>query len=124
MTRRPAPILGVLLCALLLAPAAASAQTVRYFSVWHYANNAPAEEFDASQVGEQKRGYWQVEFDDAGGVTGATYYDSRGNRWLSYKYVDVDGRVFADLYGAEGDFVHRKGTSLSSRTPRPGVAGN
>ena len=123
MTCRLAAIVGVLLCALLLAPAAVSAQAERYFSIWHYANNEPAEEFDASKAGEQTRGYWRVEFDDGGGVTGATYYDSRGNRWLSYEYVEVDGRVVADLYGASGDFIHRKGTRLSSRTPRLGVAG-
>ena len=28
----------------------------------------------------------------------------------------------ADLYGTDGAFVHRKGTRLSSRTPRLGVA--
>ncbi|MBW2279360.1 MAG: hypothetical protein JRG82_01360 [Deltaproteobacteria bacterium] len=138
MTRRPARIPGVLLCALLLASvllpssgtgaeevdgAKEAAREDRYFSVWHYANNEPAEEFDGDRAGEQTRGYWRVEFDAEGAVTGATYYDSRGNRWLSYTYVEADGRIFADLYGGDGKFVHRKGTRLSSRVPRMGVAG-
>ena len=127
MRRSPAPLLvplfAVTLCALFLSPQSASAESTRYFSVWSYTQNAPLEEIAVESLGERKLGYWKLGFDDEGAVLGASYHGATGVQWLSFKYVEQDGRIFADLFGPNGDFLRRKSTALSTRVPPPDVAG-
>ena len=42
-----------------------------------------------------------------------------GAEWLSFRYVEDKGRIFADLYGPTGEFIRRKSTTLSTRVPPP-----
>lgn len=116
-------LLAVAFCALLWMPQRASAENTRYFSVWSYTQNAPVDEITAESLGERKLGYWKVGFDEGGAVVGASYHGATGAQWLSFKYVEQDGRIFADLYGPNGGFIRRKSTSLSTRVPPPDVAG-
>ncbi len=91
---------------------------VRYFAVWSYTENAPREEISAERLRERQMGYWSLEFDDEGGVVGATYHASDATIWLTIRYVEEKGRVYADLYTADGQLVTRKSTALPDRRPR------
>ncbi len=127
MSRSPAPIVRVLLwvpfCALLLLPLRASAETTSYFAAWSYTLNAPLDEIPKDALGHRSLGYWKVQFDDEGGVVAASYHVATGAEWLSFRYVEDKGRIFADLYGPTGEFIRRKSTTLSTRVPPPDVAG-
>lgn len=101
----------------LLVVSDASAQDVRYFGVWSYTENAPAEAIPAEDRKSRKLGYWAIEFDEGGQVLGATYHGADGTPWVIIRYVENDGRVYADLFGPEGGFRARKSTNLSSRAP-------
>lgn len=112
-----------LLAVLLLAASPAAAETERYFAVWSYTLNEPLDEISVDALEDRKLGYWKVMFDDEGGVVSATYHGATGARWLSFTYVEQGDRIFADLYGPDGEFIRRKSTSLTSRIPPPDVAG-
>jgi hypothetical protein len=116
-------LLCVSFCAFLLLPASASAETTRYFAVWSYTQNAPLDEIRHDDLGQRKLGYWKVRFGDDGGVVAASYHSATGVEWLSFRYVEDNGRIFADLYGPTGEFIRRKSTSLETRVPPPDVAG-
>ena len=107
-------VFSVLLVFAKLAPAA---ETVRYFAAWNYTENVLTQEIAADRLADRSLGYWEVTFDD-GGVERATYRGTSGARWLSLRYVEEDGRVFADLFGADGNFIARKNTNLSGRSPK------
>ena len=91
---------------------------MRYFGVWSYAENRPAEEIAAERLAERDLGYWALEFDDAGRVLRGTYHGSAGAVWLRLVYVVQDGRVYADLFAPDGRHVSRKATPLRSQIPR------
>lgn len=112
------PAVALLLLALLL-PAEGTAQNVRYFGVWSYTENAPSGEIDPGKLAQRTLGYWEVEFDAAGATVSGTYHGVGGQPWLTFRYVEVDGRVFADLYAPDGRLVSRKGTALRTRAPNP-----
>jgi hypothetical protein len=95
---------------------------LRYFAVWSYAENAPREEISAHQLGERQTGYWALEFDEKGWVVRGTYQAADGMTWLSLRYVEQDGKVYADMYGPDGQFLSRKSTTLPDRKPHwPGT---
>jgi len=105
---------------LLLVPlvgGSASANAVRYFAVWSYSDNRPAEEIPPERLGERELGYWALEFDDAGRVLGGTYHGAGGAVWLRLRYLEENGRIYADLFAADGRHVARKSTQLSSQMP-------
>jgi len=101
----------------LLSGETAYAQDVRYFAVWSYAQNAPAEEIAASDRSSRVLGYWALEFDGKGGVLGGAYHGSDGAAWLSVRYVLEDGRVYADIFAPDGAHRSRKSTNLSTTLP-------
>lgn len=101
----------------LLLPAEGSAESVRYFGVWSYTENAPSGELDPARLADRTLGYWEVAFDPAGATLSGTYRAAGGQPWLTFRYVEVEGRVYADLYSPEGRLLHRKGTSLTTRLP-------
>jgi hypothetical protein len=108
-------------CLVLWTPVTAIAQTLRYFQVWSYSENAPTEEITAEALEERDLGYWQLEFDGEQAVLRGTYHGSDGTPWLTYRYVEVDGRVYADLFPGAGvglASLGRKSTVLTSRAPR------
>jgi hypothetical protein len=105
------------LFALLFVASSAHAEDLRYFGVWSYAENRPAEEIPAERLAQRDLGYWALEFDDAGRVLRGTYHGSSGAVWLRLEYVEQDGRVFADLFAADGRYVTRKSTGLRSLVP-------
>ena len=105
---------GLVLVFANLAPAS---EKVRYFAVWSYVENVLTQEIASDQLEGRSLGYWELKFDE-GGVERATYRGTGGARWLSFRYVEEEGRVFADLYGAEGNFISRKNTNLEDRQPR------
>ena len=109
-------MLSVVLAALLFA-SAALAREVRYFAVWSYAENAPQEEIEAAALEARTLGYWELEFDAKGRVLSGTYHHGTGKIWFSLRYVEVDSRVYADLYMADGALLTRKSTNLASREP-------
>lgn len=117
------PLAFACLAALLLLPVDGLAETTRYYAVWSYTLNAPLDEIPQDALVERRLGYWQVQFDDGGGVVSASYHGAAGVEWLSFRYVEADGRIFADLYGPTGEFIRRKSTSLETRVPPPDVAG-
>ncbi len=123
MLRLPAmfSLSAALLCALLTA-SNSFAQTVRYFGVWSYNQNAPAQEIAPEDLAGRSLGYWAVGFDESGGVVSGTYHGSNGAAWLSFWYEDADGRVYAKLYSSAdpdpANLVNRKSTQLSDRMPK------
>lgn len=127
MSRSPAPVVRALqcasLCALLLFPLPASAESTRYFAAWSYTQNAPLDEIPQDVLAQRTLGYWKVQFDDDGGVVAASYHGAMGREWLSFRYVEGKGRIFADLYGPTGEFIRRKSTTLSTRVPPADVSG-
>ena len=101
----------------LLLPAEGTAQNVRYFGVWSYTENAPSGEIDPSKLAGRTLGYWEVAFDASGGTVSGTYHGGGGQAWLTFRYVEVEGRIYADLHAPDGRLVTRKGTSLRTRAP-------
>ncbi len=102
-------------------PATASAQAHRYFEIWSYTDNTPIQEIAVERLGGRELGYWQLDFDAEGLVVLGTYHGSDGTPWLTFRYVETDGRVYADLYVGNGDSVAslgRKSTLLENRAPR------
>jgi hypothetical protein len=102
-------------------PAAGSpafAESVRYFAVWSYRQNAPSNEIPESELAGRELGYWELRLDDEGLVDEAAYHGSDGRIWLSVRYVPDDGRLYADVYNSQGQFVVRKSTQLKDRRPR------
>ena len=97
---------------------AAYPEAVRYFAVWSYAQNAPAEEVAADDRAGRTLGYWELEFDGEGQVLGGVYHGSDGTAWLSIRYALEDGRVYADIFAPDGSYRTRKSTNLSSRLPK------
>lgn len=95
----------------------AYAEDVRYFAVWSYAQNAPAEEVAADDRSGRTLGYWALEFDVEGRVLGGVYHGADGTAWLSIRYALEDGRVYADIFAPDGSYRTRKSTNLSSRLP-------
>ncbi len=113
-----ASVLASLLASLvLLVAGSASANALRYFAVWSYSENRPAEEIPAERLEERELGYWALEFDEAGRVLGGTYHGAGGAVWLRLRYVEDNGRIYADLFAADGRHVARKSTQLSSQIP-------
>jgi hypothetical protein len=110
------PAVALLLLALLL-PAEGTAQSVRYFGVWSYTENAPSGEIDPAQLAKRTLGYWEIEFDAAGKTVSGTYHAAAGEAWLTFRYVEVEDRIYADLYAPDGRLVNRKGTALTTRLP-------
>jgi hypothetical protein len=108
-------------CIALLVGGAASADTVRYFAVWSYVDNRPADELPADRLSERELGYWALEFDDEGRVLGGTYHGAGGAVWLRLRYLEENGRIYADLFAADGRHVARKSTQLSTRIPQPPI---
>lgn len=68
----------------LLVAAVGNAQTVRYFGVWSYTENAPFEEIAPERLPERKLGYWSLELDEAASVRPGTDHGSSGEVWLSF----------------------------------------
>jgi hypothetical protein len=95
----------------------AKAARVRYFGVWSYAENAPREELSAEGVSAHRLGYWALEFDEEDRVIGGSYHAADGTVWLSLRYAEEGGRIYADLFGPTGEFLTRKSTTLSDRRP-------
>ena len=102
---------------LLAIGAHAAADGVRYFAVWSYADNAPREEIEASALDSRKLGWWELHFGPEGEVIEGIYHSSAGVPWLILRYVQVDERVYADVYLANDSFVVRKSTQLENRAP-------
>jgi hypothetical protein len=96
---------------------AATAQETRYFGIWGYLENTPDEEIAAESLADRQLGYWEVEFDAGGDTVSAVYRGVGGVRWLGFVYAEEDGRVYADLFGADGAYLRRKSTPLVNRTP-------
>ena len=111
------PVLFALMLLVLLASVSASAQTVRYFGVWSYTENAPLEEIEAARLSERRLGYWALEFLQDGSVEQATFHGANGTVWLSFKYVREGERIYADLFSAAGEHVTRKSTQLRDLRP-------
>jgi hypothetical protein len=111
----------VLLALLLLVGGSASASSVRFFAVWSYVDNRPAEEIPAERLAGRELGYWALEFDDEGRVLGGTYHGAAGTVWLRLRYVADNGRIYADLFAADGRHIARKSTQLSSQIPQPPI---
>ncbi len=115
---RPALLLAALSLALaLFAGGAASANAIRYFTVWSYTDNRPSEEIPSERLAGRELGYWALEFDDAGRVLGGTYHGAGGAVWLRLRYLEENGRIYADLFAADGRHVARKSTQLSTQMP-------
>ena len=93
-------------------------ETVRYFAVWSYTQNAPSNELSASDLGARTLGYWELRLDDTGLLERASYHGSNGSVWLSVRLVADGGHVYADVYNAEDQFVVRKSTQLRDMRPR------
>lgn len=68
----------------LLVAAVGNAQTVRYFGVWSYPENAPFEEIVPERLPERKLGYRSLELDEAASVRPGTDHGSSGEVWLSF----------------------------------------
>jgi hypothetical protein len=96
----------------------AKASEVRYFAVWSYSENVPRDEIARDRVAEHRLGHWALEFDPEGLVIGGSYHAADGTVWMSLKYHEEEGRVYADLYGPSGQFLSRKSTPLRDRRPR------
>ncbi len=108
-------LLAVLLAAL---PAhAAARETVRYFAIWSYVENAPLEEIQESALPGRKLGYWELHFGPEGEVVEGIYRNGGGSPWLLLRYVEEDEKIYADLYLPDGSLIVRKSTRLTSRTP-------
>ncbi len=103
---------------LLVAVPPAKAARLRYFAVWSYTENAPLEEISEGRLSDRKLGYWALEFDEKGEVLGGTYHAADGGAWISLRYVEESGRVYADLFGPDGQLRSRKSTRLVDRRPR------
>ena len=114
MLRRAVFICGV---GLLLGGNAA-AQDVRYFGVWSFMSNLLAEEIEPADRSGRRLGYWAIEFDGEGGVRGGTYHGSDGTPWLSVRYAQVEGRIYANLFDPAGVQRSHKSTNLSTLQPR------
>ena len=97
---------------------ASSAEPVRYFAIWSYAENAPQEEIEESALADRNLGYWELRFGPEGGVTEGIYHSGGGGPWLILRYVEVDEKIYADLFLANNSFLVRKSTQLASREPR------
>ena len=109
----------VLTALLVLTSAPASAgEEVRYFATWSYAQNSPRDEIKPSTLAGRRLGYWQLRFDAAGGVLEGIRRSASGATWLTFRYVEVDGRIYADLFRADESYVTRKSTLLRTRAPR------
>jgi hypothetical protein len=91
---------------------------VRYFAVWSYTQNAPSSEIPESELEGRTLGYWELRLDAEGHMDEAAYHGSDGQVWLRVRYVPEGGRLYADLYNAQGQFVVRKSTQLEDRRPR------
>ena len=111
------PVLFALTFLVLLASVSASAETVRYFGVWSYAENAPLEEIEPARLSERKLGYWALEFLEDGSVEQATFHGANGTVWLSFKYEREGERIYAHLFSAAGEHVTRKSTLLRDLLP-------
>ena len=100
----------------------AGAEDLRYFAVWDYLENVPAHEISAEQRSGRKLGYWALRFGDDGGVLGGTYHGSDGGAWLSIQFVELEGKIYADLFSPDGMRRARKSTRLSTLKPnRPQI---
>jgi hypothetical protein len=99
------------------AEVSADAESVRYFAVWSYTQNAPSDEIAESALEGRQLGYWKLTFDDDGRVDEAAYHSSEGTLWLSVRYVAKSGHIYADVYSSQGQFVVRKSTQLLDRRP-------
>jgi hypothetical protein len=115
----PTPLrLAAILSLLLLLPFSAhSRASVRYFAIWSYVENAPAEEIPESSLAGRSLGYWELHFDPEGGVVEGVYRNGGGSPWLVLRYVEDAEKIYADLYLPDGSFIVRKSTRLTSRAP-------
>jgi hypothetical protein len=110
-------IAGLVSALVLFGAGAASANSTRYFAVWSYTDNRPSEEIPQERLAERDLGYWALEFDDEGRVLGGTYHGAGGAVWLRLRYLEENGRIYADLFAADGRHVARKSTQLSTQMP-------
>ena len=94
------------------------AQTVRYFGVWNYIENALEEELTPEAVSERKLGYWGLEFETGGTVKGGTYHGGGGGPWLRVRYVREGKKVYAEILSPDGDYRARKSTNLRDLKPK------
>ncbi len=110
---------------LLLGATTAFGESVRYFEVWSYTENAPRNEIPADRLSGRKRGYWALAFDAEGQVQQGAYHSETGYRWFHLRYVEVESKIYADLYRTDGSFQARKSTMLHDLKPRwrDGAAG-
>ncbi len=95
----------------------AFAENVRYFGVWSYTENALAEEIGAEDRASRRLGYWALNFDEEGRVLAGTYQGGDGSAWVTIRYVVVEDRLYADLFGPDGAHRARKSTQLTSQHP-------
>ena len=102
---------------LLALGASAADDSVRYFAIWSYAENEPLEEIEASDLADRKLGWWELHFGPEGAVIEGIYHSSVGAPWLKLRYVEVDERIYADVYLADDSFIVRKSTQLENREP-------
>ncbi|MFQ5699273.1 MAG: hypothetical protein ACE5IL_13440 [Myxococcota bacterium] len=93
---------------------------VEYFTIWSYTRNVPSEPLEPSELENRTLGYWELHLDSGGAVESAAFHASDGALWLSIRYVEEGGHVYADVYSAAGALVVRKSTQLHDRLPRPG----
>ena len=101
----------------LLSGSTAFAEGVRYFTVWDFLENAPAEEIRAEDRSGRKLGYWELQFDGDNQVLGGVYRGADGAAWLSIRYVVEEERIYADVFGPDGEHRRRKATNLSNLRP-------
>lgn len=96
-----------------------SGGSVGYFTIWSYTRNAPSEPLERAELAQRTLGYWELHMESGGAVESAAFHASDGALWLSIRYVEEGGHVYADVYSAAGAFVVRKSTQLRDRLPRP-----
>ncbi len=101
----------------LLLAGAAFAEDVRYFGVWSYTENALAEEIGAEDRASRRLGYWALSFDEEGRILEGTYRGGDGSAWVTVRYVVVEDRIYADLFGLDGAHRARRSTQLTSQHP-------
>lgn len=114
----PRPVLLAVAVASLVFPTPARAlESVRYFAIWSYTENAPREELEESALPQRQLGYWELHFGQHGGVVEGVYRNGGGSPWLVLRYVEEAERIYADLYLPDGSFIVRKSTLLRTRVP-------
>lgn len=101
--------------------AATAERDARYFRIWSVHANAPQHEISPDALQGRSLGYWELRFDGVGATTAATFHSSAGIPQVTFRYVEVDGRVYADFFAGDGASdalrLGRKATMLANRMP-------